>query len=363
MKHNITPFELALWAALPMAHTSKIEGRLTLILDKTRQRTLPRRALVFGVALTAAALVPLAMLRPVAKAQTVPAVTGEVQLIGVQDIDIHHTDHRWWDAEGKVLVGGVNAGAPSRTATDLFRSSIDKNLRFAVRLPHAADARDVRFVPSGSFVCWPQEPASASVGALSLYAAFSGSQKMTILSVGIAAGPWTETVDCPKTAGTVRLSRPSGDVIFTLVPPHGSPSVEDVYGSRGETPPKLASGSAVLMVSDHFHSPSPLPVDKMAVMISSYASAHRSGDALQQILHDGENEERAVYGLDKSGRIIAKLVGTSSPRLEEEADDRFKMEQLFSIPKPLLKRITSFRLVARPYQWTEFKNVALQPTK
>ena len=66
MKYKLTPFDLALWAALPMAHTSQIEGRLTMILDSKRRRTLPRRLFILGVALTAAALVPLAMLRPTA---------------------------------------------------------------------------------------------------------------------------------------------------------------------------------------------------------------------------------------------------------------------------------------------------------
>ena len=68
MKHKLTLFDLALWAALPMAHTSKIEGRLTMILDSNRRRGLPRRALVFGITVTAAALIPLAMLRPAVQA-------------------------------------------------------------------------------------------------------------------------------------------------------------------------------------------------------------------------------------------------------------------------------------------------------
>lgn len=65
-----TPADYALWAVLPMAHTSKIEGRLTMILDNTRRRTLPRRAFMLGIALAAAAVFPLAMLRPAAEAQT-----------------------------------------------------------------------------------------------------------------------------------------------------------------------------------------------------------------------------------------------------------------------------------------------------
>jgi len=64
------PYELALWAALPMAHTSHIEGRLTMILDQTRpRRALTRRVLIIALGIGAAALVPLAMLRPAARAQ------------------------------------------------------------------------------------------------------------------------------------------------------------------------------------------------------------------------------------------------------------------------------------------------------
>ena len=65
------PYELALWAALPIARTTRIEGRLTMILDTTRpRRALTRRALLLVLGLGAAALVPLAMLQPVARAQS-----------------------------------------------------------------------------------------------------------------------------------------------------------------------------------------------------------------------------------------------------------------------------------------------------
>ncbi len=80
MKHKLTPADYALWAALPMAHTSKVEGRIAMILDTTRRRTISRRALIFGAALTAVALVPLAMLKPMAKAQTpLPAPVRDQQ--------------------------------------------------------------------------------------------------------------------------------------------------------------------------------------------------------------------------------------------------------------------------------------------
>ena len=366
MKRKLTQSDFALWAALPMAQTSKIETRLTRILDGSRRRSLPRRAYALGIALGAAALVPLAMLRPVAEAQAALTTAATVQLLGVQDIDIHHTDHRWRNAAGAILPGGVDAPAPSRTATDLFRSSNEHNLRFAFHLPSAVKSDMVIFRPTGSFVWLPlATPHSGQSGAdWTLNASFPGALKMTTLSVGVASGPWTETVDCPKTAGKVRVQKPSGEVVFTLFPnPHGLASVPaNAYGSWGMTPPPSAHSSAVLIVSDHFHSPSPLPVDKMAMLLSSHAgTTGKSGSELQRIVHDGQNYERTVYGFDKSGRIIAKL--PAYPLSGYDNDERFQMEQLISVPRPLLKRIASFRLVARPYRWTVFKDVALPPVK
>ena len=67
--------DIAPWAALPMAHTSRLEGRLTMILDNTRpRRALTRRALLLALGAGVAALTPLAMLQPVARAQATPSI-------------------------------------------------------------------------------------------------------------------------------------------------------------------------------------------------------------------------------------------------------------------------------------------------
>ncbi len=60
-------------AAIAMARTARIEGRLRMILDTTRpRRALSRRALLLALTPGAAALVSLSMLRPAARAQTAP---------------------------------------------------------------------------------------------------------------------------------------------------------------------------------------------------------------------------------------------------------------------------------------------------
>ena len=73
MPRKLTPSDFALWAALPMAHTPRMEERLTMILDTTRpRRALTRRVLMAALGVGAAALIPLAMLRPAARAAPLP---------------------------------------------------------------------------------------------------------------------------------------------------------------------------------------------------------------------------------------------------------------------------------------------------
>ena len=163
-------------------------------------------------------------------------------------------------------------------------------------------------------------------------AAFPAALKSANFSVGVASNAGTETVDCPKTAGKVRLSRPAGGVIFTLLP--------------------HPQGGAVFMVSDHFRRPSPL----------------RADNPLQVALHDGENYERSVYALDKSGRVLAKLLVTPHTwpdTMGATTQDyrSMKTQQTGHLSSSLLRHTASFRLVARPYQWIEYKDVALKPVQ
>lgn len=80
------PADFAQWAALPMAHTSKVEGRIQMILDTTRRRTFPRRILLLAALTGAAAVVPLSMLQPTAKAQAA-LPTQSSPLLGKQQLN------------------------------------------------------------------------------------------------------------------------------------------------------------------------------------------------------------------------------------------------------------------------------------
>ena len=78
MNRKLTASDLALWTALPMAQSSRIEGRLKMILNSTRSRALPRHFLGYALLVGVATLVPLALLHPAAQAQEVPPVTAAV---------------------------------------------------------------------------------------------------------------------------------------------------------------------------------------------------------------------------------------------------------------------------------------------
>ena len=219
MTRKLTPSDLALWAALPMAHTSRIEGRLTMILDQTRPRRAPtRRVLTAVLGVGVAALVPLAMLRPAARAQAPGIRPGlAVTLAGITEAGSPHG--LWWDQKGMPLRAPVydihNPKVLARIATDqpdprLVRQGL-KTVLFAFRLP--PEARDVTVgydFPKGSafqMVMVPgpgdsfkerggDERTEAQIhgetgGAHVLFATVPVSALKASLGIKTASGPWT----------------------------------------------------------------------------------------------------------------------------------------------------------------------------
>ncbi len=342
--------KMGLWAALPMAQTSQVESRLKLILNNARnRRSLSRRVLFTALGLGAVVLVPLAMLHPIAKAQGADAIAAvavppdglRVELASITDS--LGPDRKPWGVEGNpVLTIHVNNSAqyPHFSVPPGQRS-----LFFSFRLPAANSKSAAQFevqgaAPGGLSMSRPathgkppgimmrmQGMIINSEGLDTVAAALPTSLTKTTIRAGIASGPWTETVDCPKMPGKVRISRPAGDVIFTLL---RHTRVQD---------------GAVFMVTDHFRSHSPLTAQ----------------NDLQVGLHDGENYQRSVFALDRAGHVLQEI-GTSGLTWPDEAG-HIKTMQTAHIPADLLHRAAAFRLVARPYQWVEFKDVSLQPVK
>ena len=364
-------------AAIAMAQTSKIESRLTMILDKTRpRRTVARRVLVFALLPASAALITLAVLRPDAKAQTAPLSLSAdadnpilslpngttVRMVGITDTQRLAP---WWSPNGLPVAGILPKNAlvypnlPAGVQGRAFAIAEAYTLAFqpyAVWKAAPRGAEEYQQVQPGVYArrpgeTWQFEPddhkyhlnhfqperpqGQAQVTQVNVVShALDAQQQHCRVRYAVAAGPWTQSVKCPKTAGKTTVQTAFGPVIFTLFTnPHRLPAAQ------------AAQGNAVFMVTDRFHYPSRL----------------KSDNPLQATLRDGDNCERVVYALDIEGRIVTQLGGTMHPGTD--ASGNFKYEQLIPIPNLVLKNIATFQLVARPYQWAEFKDVALQPVK
>jgi len=316
-------------AAIAMARTAHIEGRLKMILDHTRsRRALTRRALLLALVTSGIGAAALAALRPGARAAALPL--------------------RQTFANGAVLELVKVGAAPERPGRI---GALAVTLQYAPQsqpvnawtAPTLADNYLSRgrgiYVRKPDLITWAFKgpapnltPVRANAGEHQVTASYALSETLPagtqMLDMGVAAGPWTVSIDCPKTPGKVRLARPSGAVIFTL----------NVHADQD---------GALLMVSDHLHTPSPLEAENLT----------------QAAMHDIGNYERAVYALDGAGRILAELQGGSlvTPDAEGplwrgfgEDPTRYKMMQTDHVSGNVLRRAASFRLVARPYQWAKF---------
>lgn len=152
---------------------------------------------------------------------------------------------------------------------------------------------------------------------------FEASAKTVTVRYGVAAGPWTESVTCGKAAGKISIPTASGQVIFTLIPnPHNFTD-----------PRAVARDRAVFMVSDHLGNP---PGGTGVGVTQDY--------------------DRDVVALDRMGRVVYDLRGSTHMN-----DGSGRTQQTSTVPNSVLKRVASFRFLARPYQWAEFKGVQLQP--
>lgn len=181
---------------------------------------------------------------------------------------------------------------------------------------------------SGVITTFAPGPTAGERGSDTLLYAISPKLPVALhtLDVGVAAGLWTLSVDGPNKDGKVYIGQPSGQVVWTLVR-------------------HKHQDGALLMVSDHFRSPSPLAAE----------------NDTQTAMHDIENYQRVVYAVDRAGRILADLRGGSMVTPDAEALNTvnglslqtFKMMQTAHVSSALLRRTAKFRLVARPYEWTK----------
>ena len=181
-------------AAIAMAQTPHIKRRILMVLDTAHsRRTVTRRALTSGVVLTAAALMPLSMLQPTAKAQdaSAPAQSfsnGVVQLIGITDRT--SLGGKGWDANGKkVSVQVANSG--QREALVGSAKPGQKIVFFALHSTPPLQDDNIVFhdTASGDGYQWPISSHAA------LFAeTFPAPLLKTTFQVGVTSGLWCRII-------------------------------------------------------------------------------------------------------------------------------------------------------------------------
>ena len=343
MTRKLTPYDFALWTALPMAETSHIEGRLQMILDQTRtRRALTRRGVMTAFGLGTAAFVPLAVLRPAAHAQTAVfsqkpglarasasetfsptggPVAVPVELAGVTDAV--GPRGKWWN------VAGIPLAKPAFDTWEADQHNANgaspgqRGLIFAFRLPQTVRNVTVDFSAPGSFGysssgTWPGKmrghensdeatlhPETGDV--LTLAAHYPVSAAKEPLWVGVASGAWK-----------ISLSE-----IITPTRKRGQTGGNDTQRFLLSPVAETANGLLLTLTTD--------ATDDLATY------------------------DVRVVAVDVQGReLLPASIGEESIGKLDQTTARF------SLP---LAQVKAFRVETRPFVWTEFKDVALQPAQ
>lgn len=313
--HALPPISVVPQTAIAMAYTSRIERRLKMILDTAQsRRTLTRGVLMAALGLGAVALVPLAMLRPAARAQDAainpPSSSWQrilgngatVELVGVSNVPALRAG--WWKPDGSFL---AQAPCDSDALTPDGESNLGAWRQFALRLVPpgvAAETASTQYEISGATQStWGQASRHQRLlPGLDLVAArFTPLTGRGLIRCGVAIGAWE--------------TREADDYPYTL----GPTSVGGILFSR---PSEIAGDAAVTVT----HS---LPDAQIACR---------------------------VIAVDVAGKVY-----TDS---SEGSVGMGEIRQATWVFKGLsLKHVKQFRFQTRPFQWTEFKNVALEPAK
>ena len=219
---TLRPARCASLATVPMARSSRIEKRLTAILDVTRnRRALTHLSIALALILVSCTVMPLAALRPIAKAQE-PSTESKVTLpngVTVELIGVSYHPSReqpWWRPDGTLLEEGPY---------DEVRANVnvgdDQQAReFAVRVGNIPGfERDylcrVNIIgPSSQVAMSGLYKKGLHVPDLQAIAASLRQHQTTVgVGVGVAAGSW-ETVASSAGKGVRSADRASGGVVF-----------------------------------------------------------------------------------------------------------------------------------------------------
>ena len=313
------PYELALWAALPMAHTTRIEGRLRMILDDSHpRRALTRRALLVSLAAAALGCGVLAALKPGTQARAASAPSpwkqtlangATVEVLGVSKSTLR--EGGWWRPDGSPLVG-----APFGQAMGISVAGRDRRA-FAMRVTFPRSGPSWEY---NAHVTTYEVPGAASV---KIFYGMASSDStwmpgLDVVSAGADALPSLGTLRCGVAAGAWETLKTAG---ISILPAGGGFIFHGVPGSVLFSRPKEMRDSAVMTMSDTFSFREGVP---------RVVAVDVSGKTVDGDFYSG-------VGTGAMHQTIIRFKGTP------------------------LSRIKEVRFQALPYQWVEFRGIALKP--
>ncbi len=153
---------------------------------------------------------------------------------------------------------------------------------------------------------------------------FRADDRTCTLRYAVAAGHWKDITWLNNQAGTESFSMSEGKITTILIP--------DAHKVNSHA---WANGHALIKVTDPFSRYSP----REALVFPELCRYQRVLVALDR------NHSHAIYSV---------ICSTTT-------DNQGNVTQTGTIPDSVLKRTDSFLFAARPYEWAEFRNVALQP--
>ena len=349
-RRKLNAHTLALWAALPMARTAQVESRLKMILKPGQnRRTLTRHAVVGSLVAAALGVGTLAVLRPEARAQTVTQAAAPtlwtqtlpggatVELVGVADVPPYQEGRwqkdnppprrGWWQPDGAPL---AHASVDSnKQMIPVGTRNMEAWRQFAVRVSPpvgaAASSLGTTFDLSQTNGLTNSSWQQASRGGRDLLdvwlvgASFSDWQKPPVIRCGVASGPWVTL--------SARSAQEGFDITSTA--PYMFQSGQDTlshddHGQVVFSPASLVGGATAITVTHD------LPSDRAQTRIVAV-------DLKGKVFTDG-------------GEPYSIGVGNTS-----QATYVFK-----GLP---LRRVREFQFQVRPYEWVEFKGIALTPDR
>ena len=304
---------------IAMAQTSHIEGRLKMVLDKTQsRRVLSRRALLAVLGLSLVTLITLAVLRPVVKAHdiytptivTAPAsaetlvkIAGVTECPSATDNSASKTQNRWWDSQGVFLPQPV---FDSRTSPVTSNGEYEKSVLFAFRIPASLTRASFSYN-------FPQSNGTSSVEHWPGVTNSQGNRTAPPLNVVASSFP-------PSLVKTnLRVGVANGP--WTTVASNQGRGEGSSYSDKTIifSPPAETQKGLVLTVT-----------------------IGRIKDALR------------IVAVDKQGRVVIGSNVSNGDGLVTQFTNNFDLP---------LNQLKEFRVQTRPFQWTDFNNVALQPVK